>query len=232
MEVTSRRSGLSRDARSEGSDFRAYASDRDRLQQGRQEIRQDQTAGRQRSRVLVSLPARQGRSGSAARLGRRSRSARLDDQRVRVLHSYFSEMQSIGYWAPRRCRGRSREPVGRHEASGLRTTRYGRSPRSDAMKTIRFTSRGRAMLLAVAALLGAASTRIRRSDECVCHRTPSQWGTGSAFYLGHTVWLPPTSTFSMPAAAYTVQCNHPATSAHDWRTGTGQHNLWIRQEQR
>ena len=45
------------------------------------------------------LPARQSRRGSAARVVRRSHPG-LDEQRVRVLHSYFAEMKGTGYWAP------------------------------------------------------------------------------------------------------------------------------------
>ena len=47
----------------------------------------------------------------------------LDDQRVRVLHSYFAEMPGHRLLGGQRCRRRSRKPVGRHETSGLRTTR-------------------------------------------------------------------------------------------------------------
>ena len=125
----------------------------------------------------------------------------LDDQRVRVLHSYFSEIQGIGYWSPDDAEAGVAEPVGRHAASGLRTTCNGRSGRSDAMKSLRFTSRGRAMFLAIGALLGAPqfASAIQMS---VYVSAPSQWGTGSAFYHGHTVLcVHRLTTFSMPAAA-------------------------------
>ena len=41
--------------------------------------------------------------------------------------------------------------------------------------------------------------------------TPSQWGTGSAFYHGHTVLASTPFNVLNAGGAYTVQCNHPAT---------------------
>ncbi len=61
--------------------------------------------------------------------------------------------------------------------------------------------------------------------------TPSQWGTGSAFYLGHTVLASTDFNTLNAGGTYTAQCNHPATSAHVRRTGPGQLHLRIRQEQ-
>ncbi len=79
------------------------------------------------------------------------------------------------------------------------------------MKTIHFTARCRAMLFSPRRAAGCASTRVRDSDECVIVSTPSQWGTGSAFYLGHTVLASTDFNTLNAGGAYTVQCNHPAT---------------------
>jgi hypothetical protein len=77
------------------------------------------------------------------------------------------------------------------------------------MKVFNFTSRCRALLLFLAALLSAPqlASAVQMS---VYVSTPSQWGTGSAFYHGHTVLAStPFSTLSA-GGAFTVQCNHPA----------------------
>jgi hypothetical protein len=78
------------------------------------------------------------------------------------------------------------------------------------MKISHFTPRCRATLLAVAALLGAPqlASAIQMS---VYVSTPSQWGTGSAFYLGHTVMTSTPYNVLNAGGNYTVQCNHPAT---------------------
>ena len=78
------------------------------------------------------------------------------------------------------------------------------------MKAFNFTSRCRALLLFLAALLSAPqlASAVQMS---VYVSTPSQWGTGSAFYHGHTVLAStPFSTLNA-GGAFTVQCNHPAT---------------------
>jgi len=41
--------------------------------------------------------------------------------------------------------------------------------------------------------------------------TPSQWGTGSGFYLGHTVSARTRYNNLTAGGSYTAQCNHPAT---------------------
>ena len=73
----------------------------------------------------------------------------------------------------------------------------------------RFTSRRRAMLLAVAAALGAPQLASAIQMSVYASR-PSQWGTGSAFYLGHTVMASTPYTNLIAGGAYIVQCNHPA----------------------
>lgn len=78
------------------------------------------------------------------------------------------------------------------------------------MKVFHFPARCRAMLLSLAALLGAPqlASAIQMS---VYASTPSQWGTGSAFYLGHTVLASTPYNNLSAGGTYTVQCNHPAT---------------------
>jgi hypothetical protein len=72
------------------------------------------------------------------------------------------------------------------------------------------TSRYRATLLAVAALVGtpqlASAVQIS-----VYVSTPQQWGTGSGFYLGHTVLASTVYNNLTAGGAYTAQCNHPAS---------------------
>lgn len=41
--------------------------------------------------------------------------------------------------------------------------------------------------------------------------TPSQWGTGSGFYHGHTVTARTPFNVLNAGGAFTAQCNHPAT---------------------
>ncbi len=78
------------------------------------------------------------------------------------------------------------------------------------MKTFHITSRCHAMLLSLAALLGAPqlSSAVEMS---VYAATPSQWGTGSAIYLGHTVLASTSYNNLIAGGAYTAQCNHPAS---------------------
>jgi hypothetical protein len=66
------------------------------------------------------------------------------------------------------------------------------------------------MFLAMSALFGAP--RLASAiDMSVYVSTPSQWGTGSAFYLGHTVLASTDFNVLNAGGGYTVQCNHPAT---------------------
>ena len=65
------------------------------------------------------------------------------------------------------------------------------------------------MLLAVAALLGEPQIASAVSMS-VYVSTPSQWGTGSAFYLGHTVSASTPFNVLNAGGNYTVQCNHVA----------------------
>jgi hypothetical protein len=65
------------------------------------------------------------------------------------------------------------------------------------------------MLFSLAALLGAPqlASAIQMNTYV---STPSQWGNGSAFYLGHTVLASTLFNNLVAGGAYTVQCNHPA----------------------
>jgi len=78
------------------------------------------------------------------------------------------------------------------------------------MKAFQFTARCRAMLLSLAALL-VAPQHASAIEMSVQPSMPSQWGTGSAFYLGHTVLASTDFNTLNAGGAYTVQCNHPAT---------------------
>lgn len=66
-----------------------------------------------------------------------------------------------------------------------------------------------AMILALVTMLGA-SLPASAVDMRVYVSTPSQWGTGSAFYLGHTVMASTDFNGLNAGGTYTVQCNHPA----------------------
>lgn len=78
------------------------------------------------------------------------------------------------------------------------------------MKTSHVTAPGRSTLLLVAALM-CTPGYVSAVELSTYVGKPSQWGTGSGFYHGHTVtaWTP----FNVLNAggAFTVQCNHPAT---------------------
>jgi hypothetical protein len=78
------------------------------------------------------------------------------------------------------------------------------------MKTIHFRARCRAMLFSTAALL-VAPHHAFAVQMSVQPSMPSQWGTGSAFYLGHTVLASTDFNTLNAGGTYTVQCNHPAT---------------------
>jgi hypothetical protein len=78
------------------------------------------------------------------------------------------------------------------------------------MKTFHVTARYRATLLVIAALSGATqfASAVDMSEYV---STPSQWGTGSAFYHGHTVYASTYFNNLSAGGSFTVTCNHPAT---------------------
>ena len=179
------------------------------------------------SRVLVSLPARQGRSRSAARLVRRSHPHSRRSARARtplLLHGDAGHRLLVA----QRCRSRSRKPVGRHETSGLRTTRNGRSPRSDAMKAFNFTSRCRAMLLSLAALLGAPQPLASAVQMSVYPPRPASGARAPPSISATPCWLPP---IQHPQCRWRLHraVQSSRDPAHDWRTGLAQLHLRIRQ---
>jgi len=77
------------------------------------------------------------------------------------------------------------------------------------MNVFRFTSRARAMILAAAALASPQFAAAVAMDKYVS--TPSQWGTGSAFYHGHTVLASTDFNVLNAGGSFTAQCNHPAS---------------------
>ncbi|HYJ40960.1 MAG TPA: hypothetical protein VEW08_09230 [Steroidobacteraceae bacterium] len=78
------------------------------------------------------------------------------------------------------------------------------------MKISQLTPRCRATLLGAAAMLGAPQlTSAIQMNVYVS--TPSQRGTDSAFYLGHTVMASTPFNVLNAGGNYTVQCNHTAT---------------------
>jgi hypothetical protein len=66
------------------------------------------------------------------------------------------------------------------------------------------------MFLAIGALLGAPQLA-SAVDMQAYVSTPSQWGTGSAFYHGHTVQASTPFNVLNAGGNFTVQCNHPLT---------------------
>jgi len=77
------------------------------------------------------------------------------------------------------------------------------------MRTASFAKRGHAALLSIALLgMSQLASAISMSTYVM---TPSQWGTGSAFYHGHTVSASTPFNTLNAGGAFTVQCNHPAT---------------------
>jgi hypothetical protein len=66
------------------------------------------------------------------------------------------------------------------------------------------------MLLAIAALSGAPQLATAVALDAYVS-TPSQWGSGSAFYHGHTVLASTHFNGLNAGGGFTVQCNHPAT---------------------
>jgi hypothetical protein len=76
------------------------------------------------------------------------------------------------------------------------------------MKIFHFNSRCRVTLVAAAML--SASQFASAIEMSVYVSTPSQWGTGSSFFLGHTVMASTPYNALIAGGSYTVQCNHPA----------------------
>lgn len=78
------------------------------------------------------------------------------------------------------------------------------------MRNPRFTLVRVAKLLAIAASLGIPqiASAINVSGYPV---TIEQFGSGSAFYLGHTVMASTIFSTLTAGGTYTAQCNHPAT---------------------
>ena len=78
------------------------------------------------------------------------------------------------------------------------------------MKTLCSNAGSRVMVLAAGALLG--TPHVASAVEMYTYvSTPSQWGTGSAYYHGHTVMASTRFNILNAGGAFTVQCNHPAT---------------------
>ena len=77
------------------------------------------------------------------------------------------------------------------------------------MKTLQFTARS-SLLLAITALTCSPGSAFAVEMSAYA-TTPSQWGTGSGFYHGHSVtaWTP--YNVLNAGGAFNVQCNHPAT---------------------
>jgi hypothetical protein len=71
-------------------------------------------------------------------------------------------------------------------------------------------SRYRATLMTVAVALGAPQLA-SAVDVHTYVSSIHQWGTGSGFYLGHTVTASTIFNGLSAGGAYTAQCNHPAT---------------------
>ena len=78
------------------------------------------------------------------------------------------------------------------------------------MKIFRLTKRLPSFLLSIAA--ASATTQPALAVQLSTYVTqPSQWGTGSAFYHGHTVMASTPFNVLNAGGAFTAQCNHPAT---------------------
>jgi hypothetical protein len=78
------------------------------------------------------------------------------------------------------------------------------------MKNFRITLRHSAMLFAIVVMPGAS--QIASAVEMSVYASkPSQWGTGSGYYHGHTVNASTDFNMLNAGGAFTVQCNHPAT---------------------
>jgi hypothetical protein len=78
------------------------------------------------------------------------------------------------------------------------------------MKIFRLTKRLPSFLLSIAA--ASATTQPALAVQLSTYVTqPSQGGTGSAFYLGHTVMASTPFNVLNAGGAFTAQCNHPAT---------------------
>jgi len=78
------------------------------------------------------------------------------------------------------------------------------------MKSLRYPTRGRTMFLALGALLSAP--QLASAIQMGVHvSTPSQWGTGSAFYHGHAVQASTPYNVLNAGGGFVIQCNHPAS---------------------
>jgi hypothetical protein len=77
------------------------------------------------------------------------------------------------------------------------------------MKTF-LTSRSRILVLPFAALLNAPQLA-SAVEMYTSVSTPSQWGTGSGFYHGHTVMAATRFNVLNAGGNFIVQCNHPST---------------------
>ena len=78
------------------------------------------------------------------------------------------------------------------------------------MKSLRFAFSHCAALLSFVAL-AAASQTASAVDLYVYPSTIQQFGTGSAFYLGHTVMAGTNYNNLSAGGTYIAQCDHPAT---------------------
>jgi len=77
------------------------------------------------------------------------------------------------------------------------------------MNTSRFAIRSRVACLATVALMSLPQLATAVSMSTYVS-TPSQWGTGSAYYHGHTVSASTPFSVLNAGGGFTVQCNHPA----------------------
>jgi hypothetical protein len=78
------------------------------------------------------------------------------------------------------------------------------------MKPSHFLSRARATLIGFTALLCASQSASAVSVDAYVTNI-QQFGTGSAFYLGHTVLAHTIFTSLSAGGTYSAQCAHPAT---------------------
>lgn len=78
------------------------------------------------------------------------------------------------------------------------------------MKPFHVSLRVGTALLTIAAMAGSPQLALA-VDLFPYVSTPSQWGTGSGFYLGHTVMAGTNYNNLTAGGTFTAQCNHPAT---------------------
>ena len=93
------------------------------------------------------------------------------------------------------------------------------------MKTFLSAPRGAAVSLSIA-LLSAIQPASALSMRTYVS-TPSQWGTGSAFYHGHTVMASTPYNVLNAGGGFTVQCNHPAVLMMTGERGLGSNTYGI-----